>query len=154
LMLLGASPMRYLVAVVESLWIFIVVVAWGAAGIPVLWFAIALVASAGLGIALGRRQSSKIVRGLVENGRFRSARVPGGVWFFIGLGLLIPIVAEILIIGLGKEEGWLVVRLGAVIVGVFAGAVFATIGVAIFNLERLHGRRVYLGVEGFLLDNA
>jgi hypothetical protein len=151
----AVSPMRYLSAVAQSMPIFLVALIWGAIGIPVSWFASALVASVGLGIALGRYMSAKMVRGLLQGeGHFLCRRVPGGVWFFAALGLLGAVVASIILRVLSATVGGLILHVGGVVFGALCCTTFTTTTLVVLRLERAQGKHVCMGGPvGFYFDD-
>jgi hypothetical protein len=150
----AVSPMRYLNAVAKTMPIFLMVLIWGAVGIPILWFAAALVISVGLGIGFGHFMSEKMVRGLLDgNGHYRGHRVPGGVWFFLALGVLGPVAAATILGVLGDTEGWLILHVGGASLGAMCCAVYATIAFVVLGLERTQNKHVCMGGGEFYFDD-
>ena len=146
--------MRYLGAIATSMPIFLIAVTWGVAGLPIWWLALALPFGA-LGTAVGRYMSGVLARHLLHGeGHFLlRQRAPGGVWFFIGIGLF-GVAALYLLptVFFGRTTGTLVLRCGAVVFVTFSTAVFALIGVHVMRLERSTGKRVNMWPDGFFLD--
>ncbi len=144
--------MRYLGALAISMPIFLMAVTWGAAGLPIWWLAIAFPFGA-LGTAVGRYMSGVLARNVLHGeSHFLMQRAPGGVWFFIGIGLLGGVAFVPILVLFGPTTALLVLRSGAVVFGTFFAAVFALIGVRVIRLERSTGKRVNMWPDGFHLE--
>ena len=147
--------MRYLSAITISMPIFCVAVVWGAVGLPIFWVVVAIVAFAGLGIILGRYMNLILAMYLLDGrSHFLLQRTPGGIWFFLGLGVVGGLAAVSVLAVFGLTTGWLILRAAALAFGALCCAAFGTIALAVLRLERTEGKHVYMDPDGFFLLDA
>lgn len=147
--------MRYVKLILASMPILCYFFIWGAISLPITWLAVASLVSASLGFVLGRYMSTLMARNLLQGYRnFLFRPVPGGIWFFIGLGILGGIGVAPVLLAFGPTQGLLILRVVAVVLCTLCFAVFGTLALAVLRLERTHAKHVYLGREGFYFDSA
>ena len=141
--------MRYLSGVVTSLPIFLAAVIWGAMGLGILWLTVVALAAVAVGIIVGRYMG-RVMEGNILRGErhFLLESAPGGIWFFLGIGVLGGIVAGATFSVVGPTYASVVLRVGALAGGALCCAWFCTSAFAVWRLERAQGQRVYMGPLG------
>ena len=150
----AAAGMRYLSTVTNSMPIFIIAFIWGALGVSLAWLAVASLGSLASGVLLGRHMSRVMMKNLIHGqDHFLVRRAPGGIWFFVGLGLLAALAGVAVFLLFGRTTGLIIVRTGAVVFGLGCCAAFGSVGLTVLRLERSEGRHVYMGPTGFFFDS-
>ena len=146
--------MRYITACAQSIPMFVLIMIWGARGLPHGWMLAALIVSSLAGVVLGHAMSAKMVNGLLSSESFAPRLVPGGIWFFVGLGVAGGIILAMLPKSVfGSTHGLLMVHLCVMAMGTFLCAVFTTLALSVRRLEQSQGKNVWMSRAGFRFVN-
>jgi hypothetical protein len=137
----------------QSMPMFLIAIFWGAQGIPRSWLAVALGVSLSLGIAIGHYRSGRMARSLLRDGQFVCKRVPGGVWFFIAIGLLVGTGGAAILRALGDASGRLFLHASGVVFGAICCGFYGMTSFVVLHLERTQSKKVYMGYGGFYFEN-
>ncbi|HUB25343.1 MAG TPA: hypothetical protein VL992_07925 [Tepidisphaeraceae bacterium] len=142
--------MQYVNTIIQSSPILVLLVFWGARGLPLSWFAVLLLASTCTGIVWGQHRAKTLIMRLVKgDGHFQVRRAPGGVWFFVGLGLFGALTAAAIVDGAGETVGMPILRASATAIGALLCASYWTMAIAVLRFEHAKNKQLWLGPGGF-----
>lgn len=149
--------MRYLSLIAPANLAFLCAATWGAAGLPLGWpivsAAFAAISAFALGIVLGGYMSRALERNLLFGEiHFLVKPVPGGVWFFIVLGVFCAMPVLMIQASVDPGTGWLILHIATIVGGILLCTTFSTIALSVWHLERAEGKHVWLSPGGFFFD--
>jgi len=141
--------MRYLDVILYSIPCFILIALVGmGSGAVSATLPVSIIAGL-LGLALGSYMVSLIRANLLRDASLWVMRpVSGGIWFFLGLGILGGIVCETIL----SYSPPLFFSL-LVFSGVFASVTWSVVALSVFQLERRHKKQFLMGPQGFYFDD-
>lgn len=141
---------NYVWTVALSVPVFVLVGLWGIGSLPVLWTAIVLCASAILGYAGAGLLFGAICRDVLDNKTsWMTRRVPGGVWFFVGLGVAGGIVS-----GMASQaaSSRVPLHIFALAIGTLMTVLFVLVALRVRRLEQRTGKNVVMSLDGLTLE--
>ena len=144
------APMRYISTIAMTVPLFVAETVWAAIGLGPWTICFALLTGIAISVLIGWYMCTGLRRYLFHGQtNFLLRRPPGGVWFFILLGLLIGVIGAPLLMILG---GSLLLRTVGVTVGTIAAGSFGIVGIYVLRLERSQGKRIFMWPDGFFFE--
>ena len=141
---------NYVWTVALSVPVFVLVGLWGIGSLPIHWTAIVLCASAVLGYAGAGLLFGAICRDVLDKKTsWMTRRVPGGVWFFVGLGVAGGIVAGMASQGASSQVP---LHIFALVIGTLMTVLSVLVALRVHGLERRTGKNVMMSHDGFSLQ--
>ncbi len=142
----GIVALRYLNLILTSSPIFLCLISWGAANLP-MWDLLTLgILAVTLGLLCGFYMSREIRENLLHGkSSILIRRPPGGVLFFVLLG----VAGGISVFGLFALWGNVALYVASLLAGLVPETAFLVVGFHVLVLERRHGSKVYFYPDGF-----